>query len=141
MRISDWSSDVCSSDLLDRVQRRLRRRNGVPGRPAGRAGRLRGVFQPADRAEPGTPYLPRDLAAFLRTGAALDGEPLRVQPVLAAPQRHSRFRGLGGAVQSVVADLRTGVSERRFDTSAQLRIRQALRPAQPAGPWRLNLEQ
>src|SRR3546814_133410 len=61
--------------------------------------------------------------------------------VLAAPQRHSRFRGLGGAVQSVVADLRTGVSERRFDTSAQLRIRQALRPAQPAGPWRLNLEQ
>src|SRR3546814_17843590 len=61
--------------------------------------------------------------------------------VLAAPQRHSRFRGLGGAVQSVVADLRTGVSERRFDTRAQLRIRQALRPAQPAGPWRLNLEQ
>src|SRR3546814_18993400 len=94
MRISDWSSDVCSSDLLDRVQRRLRRRNGVPGRPAGRAGRLRGVFQPADRAEPGTPYLPRDLAAFLRTGAALDGEPISVQPVLAAPQRHSRFRGL-----------------------------------------------
>src|SRR3546814_5382829 len=32
-------------------------------------------------------------------------------------------------------------SERRVDTSAQLRIRQALRPAQPAGPWRLNLEQ
>src|SRR3546814_4076356 len=86
MRISDWSSDVCSSDLLDRVQRRLRRRNGVPGRPAGRAGRLRGVFQPADRAKPGTPYLPRDLAAFLRTGPALDGEPLRVQPVLAAPR-------------------------------------------------------
>src|SRR3546814_11646313 len=46
MRISDWSSDVCSSDLPDRIARRLsglaarNRRDGEP--PAGGASRAAG---------------------------------------------------------------------------------------------------
>src|SRR3546814_5558014 len=40
MRISDWSSDVCSSDLLGRY-----RRYRVPGRGAGMPGPPASVFQ------------------------------------------------------------------------------------------------
>src|SRR3546814_16960790 len=57
MRISDWSSDVCSSDLLARPGRRLARLDWRADRiPVGReAGAAAGVAQPgfgdADRSE------------------------------------------------------------------------------------------
>src|SRR3546814_6099213 len=41
MRISDWSSDVCSSDLDDGARLRLPRRAGGPGRRRRRADALR----------------------------------------------------------------------------------------------------
>src|SRR3546814_702415 len=84
MRISDWSSDVCSSDLGDRRERRRaddRRdrgarlfrlaRLGAGARAAGRCRRTR----PGDRtaAEPGSPRTRR---------------------------RHDLFRGVGGDHQS-----------------------------------------
>src|SRR3546814_10148914 len=51
MRISDWSSDVCSSDLLDRHPIRRQQRDGVVRRMKPRSGTLGGkpaghVLQP-----------------------------------------------------------------------------------------------
>src|SRR3546814_3100058 len=48
MRISDWSSDVCSSDLLCRSQTRRADRGGVPASARAGIGTLC-----ADRKEPG----------------------------------------------------------------------------------------
>src|SRR3546814_4057946 len=64
MRISDWSSDVCSSDLPSRVLRQTRRwarfrgngeerRNGGTGRQAGRQGRGRERWCAQHRSEIG----------------------------------------------------------------------------------------
>src|SRR3546814_3693069 len=54
MRISDWSSDVCSSDLVETVRRRHAERIGRPGaagqsKPAGRRGPPEAGAGPAGR--------------------------------------------------------------------------------------------
>src|SRR3546814_17886085 len=74
MRISDWSSDVCSSDLLDKTRRqsdgqdRYRHPQGLAGgwtglgaaavgegRPVGRAGVAAGEGDGSQRGDPGLP--------------------------------------------------------------------------------------
>src|SRR3546814_12919452 len=57
MRISDWSSDVCSSDLLCRLRSPLPRWDSIPGEPA---------EQPNQRsiADLNTPSLARPPQAF-----------------------------------------------------------------------------
>src|SRR3546814_18142124 len=70
MRISDWSSDVCSSDLVERVARAYRRREQVLAglqatRLAGELGGDREQHRLADH--PGVRQLVRDL---LEPGAA-----------------------------------------------------------------------
>src|SRR3546814_7076949 len=62
MRISDWSSDVCSSDL-DR--RRHRRRLGVGGDLRGAAGAVR-----PERHHPAVPEAGRDRSEERRVGKA-----------------------------------------------------------------------
>src|SRR3546814_8389339 len=56
MRISDWSSDVCSSDLDATAHRRLRRRRAGPRSAAGAARQRQGLRvrrQPGVAADPG----------------------------------------------------------------------------------------
>src|SRR3546814_12659030 len=49
MRISDWSSDVCSSDLLDGAASALRRRQGIGLRARACGTRFRRVREPQAR--------------------------------------------------------------------------------------------
>src|SRR3546814_4905940 len=61
MRISDWSSDVCSSDLLERriiLEHRERRRGerlGLARKRAGLAHQILGLARDARRVEIGAP--------------------------------------------------------------------------------------
>src|SRR3546814_10381586 len=68
MRISDWSSDVCSSDLADVLEGVLGHRDD-PLEPARHAGLHRGERVPALQGEPLVPALGR---AHLE--AAVDGD-------------------------------------------------------------------
>src|SRR3546814_10302164 len=80
MRISDWSSDVCSSDLLDGPPGRRRRaaRGGAPRVPAGRGGHgerrgpawLNRGGADADRDAVGRPGCPRRRVARRAVGDA-----------------------------------------------------------------------
>src|SRR3546814_20660626 len=56
MRISDWSSDVCSSDLLSRLRQGMGYRANFilathAGNLVGWIGRMRGLHMVSDRAE------------------------------------------------------------------------------------------
>ena len=65
----------------------------------------------------------------------------RVQPLLAAPQRNRRIRGLGGMVQGLAAAIRASLADTGHRRGAEPRVRPALRPSQPARPRRRDLEQ
>src|SRR3546814_11392383 len=65
MRISDWSSDVCSSDLLRSTPNMLETDAGSPGRPGTRPGILRrgrAEILAEDHAEGGDAFI----ADFIR---------------------------------------------------------------------------
>src|SRR3546814_14444857 len=50
MRISDWSSDVCSSDLLPRGKVQARRHGGSEGTPSGPPARRAAALSAHERA-------------------------------------------------------------------------------------------
>src|SRR3546814_7833843 len=79
MRISDWSSDVCSSDLILMERERERGRRGV-GRVAHY--KTRGAFCLPRR--PGRPY-PAETLTFSRTGA--------LPAAVRQPSDHGKPRG------------------------------------------------
>src|SRR3546814_5221478 len=98
MRISDWSSDVCSSDLRDRgrhpgpaaagellqAARRGRRRSRQAGHAAGAEGRRQGAGQGAQQA-PGRQIWPPLMAIWER-----------LQPRAFAPYPAKAGEGWGG---------------------------------------------
>ena len=61
--------------------------------------------------------------------------------VLAAPQWNRRIRGLGGTVQGLAASIRASLAGAEYRRGPEPRVRQALRPSQPARPRRRDLEQ
>src|SRR3546814_3449612 len=101
MRISDWSSDVCSSDLaaragrvLCRSVRRLLHRRGPGGAPVSQSRRARQRPRAARRRA----LQPRRVRAHLERGAAVrpgadHGDPLADAAV---PGRAARIRGSPG---------------------------------------------
>src|SRR3546814_7265661 len=87
MRISDWSSDVCSSDLCSgRSRRSCRGTRGV--RPGARApGRRAAARPPSPRYAPAAAPRPREQD---RAGGRRSGIPPPHPPGSAAPRRRSR---------------------------------------------------
>src|SRR3546814_12903106 len=88
MRISDWSSDVCSSDLLSLVFHRF-----LSGEIKGHArisltvnGRPITAFDPFCRTNPATPVLPEEI---VRIGEA----EVRLQPSVLPPRSEERIVG------------------------------------------------
>src|SRR3546814_12541081 len=95
MRISDWSSDVCSSDLLGH-----------------RLGRLVGLHRGA-RGE------------HLRAAPAADAAAGAIGPALLLAQRHVQARGKGSAQHRVEGFARDAVAllaPRRHPRSEELRV-------------------
>src|SRR3546814_4108 len=86
MRISDWSSDVCSSDLLGRLRPRLPRLPQGPGRLARGTAEARCVACNVQR----TPLDAGDNAAPLRQGMTADAVITRLG--LAPPPERSEDR-------------------------------------------------
>src|SRR3546814_16969998 len=78
MRISDWSSDVCSSDLLQPV-----RLAGAVAVPQGQAGTADGAARaPERRRDPGGPAAGRDaVAPLLRDSDREPGHYLPRHPI------------------------------------------------------------
>src|SRR3546814_10205797 len=92
MRISDWSSDVCSSDLpaaaVDLAADRTRRAAAVR-RPAPGLLRARGL-RPVQRPDP-RPRLPRERHAFAAASAARRpaGPQARLRGAVARSEEHT----------------------------------------------------
>src|SRR3546814_2139387 len=98
MRISDWSSDVCSSDLLAVDRDRQRRPRGNAQSLAGKAHRVVVPRLQAQRAR--HPVL--EQAALERSGHRLDDDLARIEPRL--------VDDLGAAVEAAVGYDRTSTS-------------------------------
>src|SRR3546814_15328523 len=100
MRISDWSSDVCSSDLLKRANEELRQRSGTTLELIGQSAAMVALRQAIERVAPTN-------SRVLVSGPAGAGKELVARLI------HQRSRRAGGpfVVLNVAALMRS--EERR----------------------------
>src|SRR3546814_14767477 len=112
MRISDWSSDVCSSDLLRSTPNMLETDAGSPGRPGTRPGILRrgrAEILAEDHAEGGDAFI----ADFIRDARHRFAHPQpragRFEPRLLAPDRAAQQLGRASWGERVCRDVEDSV--------------------------------
>src|SRR3546814_14819069 len=108
MRISDWSSDVCSSDLLDIAREAME------------------AQEPALALDPVEGRVPSDRLQRIGNGAR--DQRVEAAPGIAFPARHRGDIGLHGRVAVALGDLRIAARQQRWF------LRYGLRPFPPPPP-------